>query len=356
MSLLGNKGGNNFEDIIKTPASDFKKIRLADIQEDVNQPREYFDEESLNELAETIKQSGVKTPISVHIDTNDVTKYIINHGARRYRAAVKAGLEFIPAIIDNEYTSYDQIIENLHRDDLKPIEIARFVQKMINQGHQKKIIAKKLGKSPAFITQHVNLLNLPDCIQEAFESERTQDVTVLNDLTTLHRKNAEEVELWLQDPDQDINRHSLKYLKSYLDGIETVENIHQDKETGNDIADSADAFKKHNSADENLKTSKDQLSMKPATTTFFAHDNNEDVEVVKDITHSTDEFQKHNKSHKEDSSGKDFKVIVSSPKFVGNGTILLSEKPSAKGFCFVKLDSGEISDVDVRNLIILGLE
>ena len=66
-------------------------LKLSQIQEDPNQPRKIFDEEKLRELADSIKVRGVKTPISVHEDESNPGFYIINHGARRYRASMMAG-------------------------------------------------------------------------------------------------------------------------------------------------------------------------------------------------------------------------------------------------------------------------
>lgn len=91
------------------------------IDEDPNQPRTEFDKETLQELADTIAERGVKSPISVH--RTEGGRFMINHGARRYRAGILAGKTTIPAFIDYDYTQADQIIENIQRDNLKPIEM-----------------------------------------------------------------------------------------------------------------------------------------------------------------------------------------------------------------------------------------
>lgn len=125
----------------------FIDLSLDLIKEDPNQPRTNenpgFSKESLKELAETIKARGVKTPISVHEDQASPGFFIINHGTRRYRASKLAGKNTIPAVIDNDYEDIDQIIENLQRNELTPIEIANFLGKEIKKGKKNVILPNK---------------------------------------------------------------------------------------------------------------------------------------------------------------------------------------------------------------------
>ena len=103
----------------------YQLIKLDDIELDKNQPRKQFDTESINELAQSIIEYGVLTPISV--SKTDENKFILRHGERRYRASQHAGIEKIPAIIDNEYnenTLIKQLIENIQRESLTNDEIS----------------------------------------------------------------------------------------------------------------------------------------------------------------------------------------------------------------------------------------
>ena len=188
-------------------------LSLDKIVEDPNQPRSSnnpgFSKESLSELAETVRLRGIKTPISVREIPND-EHFMINHGARRYRAAKIAGLSIIPAFIDNDYIEADQVIENLQRNDLTPREIADYIGRELAKGKKKGEIAKDIGKSAAFIKQHATLLDLPEPIAVIFNNERVRDVTLINDLVTLYKKHSSEVELWLSDPEQEISRGSFK--------------------------------------------------------------------------------------------------------------------------------------------------
>ncbi|WP_367899717.1 transcriptional repressor gene korB [Xanthomonas oryzae] len=197
------------------------KLPLELIDEDSNQPRTAdnpgFSLESIAEIGATIKQRGVKSPISVRENLEMEGRYIINHGARRYRGSKWAGKETIPAFIDNDYNEADQVIENLQRNELTAREIADFIGRELAKNKKKRDIAKEIGKSPAFITQHVTLLDLPEPIAEAFNTGRVRDVTVVNELVTAYKNKPKEVEAWLDDEEQEITRGSVKLLREFLD-------------------------------------------------------------------------------------------------------------------------------------------
>ena len=96
------------------------RLRLADIDEDPEQPRQEFDPETLNELAATIAVRGVRQPVSVRVHPSTPGRWMLNFGARRLRASKLAGKTDIPAFIDAAFDSYDQVIENEQRESLKP--------------------------------------------------------------------------------------------------------------------------------------------------------------------------------------------------------------------------------------------
>lgn len=191
------------------------------IDEDPNQPRHEdspgFSKQSLGELADTIRERKVKSPISVRPHPEVEGRYMINHGARRYRASIIAERTTIPAYIDPDYTEADQVIENLQRNDLTPREIADWIGRELARGKKKRDIAKELGKSPAFVTQHVTLLDLPEPVAEAFTVGRVSDVTVINELVKAHKQAPEEVAAWMDDDTQDLTRGSVKLLREFLD-------------------------------------------------------------------------------------------------------------------------------------------
>lgn len=192
-----------------------KKIKLSLIDEDPNQPRKTFSEASLKELADSIKERGVKTPISVR-ETDD-GRYTINYGARRFRASQLVGKDEIPAFIDNDYMPLDQIIENIQRENLSPLEIANFIDKLVKSGSEKQKVAKLLGKAPSYITYHLKLLSLSNPVAEILNNGRCQDITVLNQIEKLYKQDPEETKQWIKDPDSEFTRSSVASFKNFLD-------------------------------------------------------------------------------------------------------------------------------------------
>ena len=211
------------------------EMDLSLIDEDPNQPRTAdnpgFARDSLEELAATIRLRGVKTPISVRDQPHAPGRYLINHGARRFRASRLAGRTTIPAFVDNDYNEADQVIENLQRNELTAREIADFIGRELAKGHRKADIARSIGKSAAFVTQHVALLDLPDPVARVFNSGRTRDVTVVNELLTAYRRNREEVTDWLADETQEITRGSVRLLREFLDDRRRAESGRSDADS-----------------------------------------------------------------------------------------------------------------------------
>ena len=223
---LGLDSIGNLSDLLNDPvpaAGSFGPLQLPIdlIDEDPNQPRREgsmgFSPESLGELAETIRQRGVKTPISVRNNPEAEGRFLINHGARRYRGSKLAGKTMIPSFVDNDYNEADQVIENLQRNDLSAREIADYIGRELAKGLKRGDIAKSIGKSPAFVTQHAALLDLPDAIATVFNNGRCRDVTVINELVTASKKRSVEVAEWLADLDQEITRGSVKLLREFFD-------------------------------------------------------------------------------------------------------------------------------------------
>lgn len=196
-------------------------LDMSLIDEDPDQPRTVenpgFSKESLNELAASIALRGVKTPISVRENLEEQGRFIINHGACRFRASKLAGKTTIPGYIDNDYNHADQVVENLIRNNLTPREIANHIGRELAKGILRKDIAKAISKSAAFVTQHATLLDLPDSIAVVFNNGRAKDVTVINELVNLHKKDAEKVAAWLADTSIEITRGSVKELRDFIE-------------------------------------------------------------------------------------------------------------------------------------------
>ncbi len=156
---------DNFEKKIvnETKDSDVVELPLTEIRSNPYQPRKEFDEQSLSEFAESIKEHGVIQPIIVK---KSIKGYEIIAGERRTRASKMAGKTTIPAII-RDFTDQEMmeiaLIENIQREDLNPIEEAEALAKIIEtSGITQDEASKKFGKSRSYITNILGLLSLPE--------------------------------------------------------------------------------------------------------------------------------------------------------------------------------------------------
>lgn len=161
--------GENIEAKAK-PMEEMAEIRLSDIVPNPTQPRTEFDEEALEELADSIKQLGLIQPITVK---RDGEKYIIISGERRWRASEKAGVESIPAYIrevDDTTLHAMALVENIQREDLNAIEISLGMQRLIEEcGLTQEAMAERLGKKRSTVANYLRLLNLPEEVQFAIK-------------------------------------------------------------------------------------------------------------------------------------------------------------------------------------------
>ena len=152
------------------------KIKLTEIEPNRNQPRKKFDEESLEELANSIKEYGLIQPIVV---AKKEDYYEIVAGERRWRASKKAGLTEIPAIVrdyDEQRNNEIALIENIQREDLNPIEKATAIRELLDKYNltQQKL-ADKLGISRSGLANTVRILNLqPEVIELVKEGKLTE--------------------------------------------------------------------------------------------------------------------------------------------------------------------------------------
>jgi len=142
-------------------------ISLSEIKPNPFQPRRIFDEDKINELAQSIKEHGVFQPI---ILKKVKQGYIIVSGERRFRAATQIGLKTIPSIIrayEESKVAEIALAENLQRENLTPIEEAEAYRVVMNNLHLTQAeLAQKIGKSRSHVTNILGLLNLPDEVQK----------------------------------------------------------------------------------------------------------------------------------------------------------------------------------------------
>lgn len=194
-------------------------INISDVIADPGQPRKKMNKKKLEELAASIQQRGVKTPISVK-PANEDGKYIINHGERRYRASILAGKVEIPAFIDNGHDDIDQLVENIQREDLSPFEAARAVAKALQRLSVTEV-AKESGKSKTWVSRYKAISEAPECFQAA--AEKFGDATALSDLLTAYKERPEEIEAFLRGAGEEISRADvLLFLRPPATKSETV--------------------------------------------------------------------------------------------------------------------------------------
>ncbi len=164
----------SMDNIQTSGSSAINEIELSQISPNPEQPRAFFDEESLDELASSIRELGIIQPLTLRKVGAD--QYQIISGERRYRAAKTAGLTTVPAYIrtanDSELTEM-ALIENIQREDLNAIEVALTFKKLIDQYHlTQEQLSTRIGKKRATIANFLRLLKLPAEVQLGLRDRR----------------------------------------------------------------------------------------------------------------------------------------------------------------------------------------
>ncbi len=164
--------GSDKPSAILKPMSEMAEIAIAEIVPNPSQPRTRFDEEALDELADSIRTLGVIQPVAVR-RRNAEGKYVIISGERRWRAARLAGLQTLPAYVrevDDENLHAMALVENIQRQDLNAIEIALGMQRLIDECHlTQDALSEKVGKKRSTVSNYMRLLKLPDEVQLALK-------------------------------------------------------------------------------------------------------------------------------------------------------------------------------------------
>lgn len=174
-----NALGRGLDALISTEAvrtqgsSTINEIQIDQIQANPNQPRREFDEESLQELAHSIREIGIVQPITLRQIADN--KFQIVAGERRWRASQIARLKAIPAYIrtiDDETVMEMALVENIQREDLNAIEIAlAYEHLMENSGMTQEKVAERVGKSRTAVANYLRLLKLPAQVQMALQKK-----------------------------------------------------------------------------------------------------------------------------------------------------------------------------------------
>jgi len=169
-------------------------IAIDRIDEDPDQPRRTFSEQELDELSASILEHGVLQPIMVRRSSGD-DRYVIVMGARRYRAALRAGLLEIPAFTQDkdQPDRYAQMIENIQRDDLRASEIAAFVAGRLNAGDTQADIARRLGKPRDWVSRFASVKSMPEFLRARLECTSIRGLYELYQAWRTHPEAIERV-------------------------------------------------------------------------------------------------------------------------------------------------------------------
>ena len=152
------------------------QLSISDLVPNKYQPRKIFDEVSLEDLTNSIKERGMIQPIIVRNSNNDRSKFEIIAGERRWLAAQRAGLHNVPVVItetDDLKSLEFAIVENVQRQDLNPLEEAQGYKRLIDEfAYDQEKVSKFIGKSRSYITNSLRLLTLPDDVIKLLESQK----------------------------------------------------------------------------------------------------------------------------------------------------------------------------------------
>lgn len=193
LAQIGNVSGKDagalsempLEKILRDPENPRPPLHLRTAEEQQKQ----------SELNASVRQRGVKSPISLRPHPTLPDMWLINHGHCRYDAAEAAGSATIPYFVDPNFDSYDQVTENLHRCDLSIWAIAAFIRRKLDEGHSKSQIAERLAKNLNYVMEHLALVDAPSCVHQAY-ANGVRSPRTLYDLRRAHDEFPEQIEKW----------------------------------------------------------------------------------------------------------------------------------------------------------------
>lgn len=307
-------------------------LPIDEIEEDPGQPRKTFSQASLDAMAKRIREKGqVEVPVTVRPKRQG--KYRLVDGARRYRSSCIAGVSTIRAIIEADHVidPYTQVVVNLQREELAPMELAQFIVGRRTAGDSLGTVAEALGLSGGDVTAYLSLLDAPASILEAFQAERIRSVHGAYGLCRLHAQHAEAVEAFLAEhADQEITRSMIRRLQ------ETV------RHEGDPVADEAPGLGANQSAafDESGSTVSD---FSDASTLLNEVDGGAPVaneSPVRELPFHNPDIERAAKPPKPDDPTRIRKPLVLAD-YQGDAVMLrLDRMPTAPGLAFIKYEDG----------------
>jgi ParB family chromosome partitioning protein len=188
-------------------------VRLDQLSEDPANPRTEFPDAEIDELADDIRQRGILQALVVH-PADAQGHYRVNFGAKRLRAALRAGLSEVPVVVrDALADAYDQVAENQKRHGLAPLDLARFIKGRVDAGESNAEIARRLGMNLTTVAHHLSLLDLPPELDQALKTGRCTSPGTLHELRKLHETEPDKVRKWVGG-DVEITRSAVAAIKA----------------------------------------------------------------------------------------------------------------------------------------------
>lgn len=228
-------------------------VPLDRLIEDPNNPRTEFPETDQDELAEDIRQHGILQPIVVHA-ADEQGVHCIHFGAKRWRAAQRAGLTEVPVVVRDAPTDpYTQVAENQKRHDLTPHDLARFIKGRVDAGDSNATIAKRLGMDLTSVAHHLALLDLPPVLEAAMHAGRCTSPRTLHELSKLHREEPDRVQALLAG-EAEITRSTVAAVRAASSLAAQPERKQRQRPRVNRIADAVAACERLESALDRVAT------------------------------------------------------------------------------------------------------
>lgn len=257
-----------------------ERIDIEMIVPNALQPRKYFSEDRIEELANSIEEFGFISPIILNKSKDSEEKYTIIAGERRYRAALLLEMKAVPAIVksitDKKVINAIALIENVQREALTPVEEARCIQELINEYEcDHKFIADKIGKSRAYVTNSLRILSLPEevlCYLEKNELSFAHARAIVNtDEPVAHAKHIVENKLSVRETERyvkNINSKSKRTEESHTtanDNIVPINKSLQNPNAGRDFS----TFNNEKTTFRNIHSSADAYHNQPVRYTLL---------------------------------------------------------------------------------------
>lgn len=177
-------------------------IDINDIEVDPDNPRKFYDEEGIVELALSIDDAGQLEPISARDNSEVKGKYFSNFGSRRILAVKwlkenkpdSPHANTIEALIDNDFQSLGKLIENIQREELTAFDIGSYLKKEVqDKGFSPKELGEKLGKNKSWVSRHLNVTEISDYVKKLVDDQLALNVEVILNIEKLYKSNEEDL-------------------------------------------------------------------------------------------------------------------------------------------------------------------